>query len=87
MSIGYSMTEQALLDLLRKKKHLTAQEATSLYYGKGEAPFYAEQTIRSALARLQKKAEFNREPFTITSEKKAGQPIAFVFSQKARIRA
>lgn len=87
MSIKYSATEQALLDLLKKNKRLTAQEVTNLYYGKGDSPFYAEQTIRSALARLQRKVDFNGEPFRITSEKVPGQSIVFVFSQKSRIRA
>lgn len=86
-TISYSTTELAILALLKKKKRLTAQELTNLYYGKDTAPLYAEQTIRSALSRLQKKIDYNHESFTITLEKKTGQNIVFVFGQKARIRA
>ena len=84
--IDYSETERALLVLIKKKKRMTAQEAVELYYGKGAKPFYAEQTIRSALSRLQRKVLANAEPFKIELVKEPGLPKVFVFAEKTRAR-
>ena len=84
--INYSETEQTLLALIKRKKRLTAKEAMELYYKSNDMPFYADQTIRSALARLQRKVVTNKEPFTIHLEKQPGKPKVFVFAEKHRSR-
>lgn len=88
MSVGYSPIELDLIALLKKRKRLTVLEMVALHYGDDERarPFHAQQTIRSALYRLQKKMAYNKEPFQISLEKQLGRNMVYVFGKPEKAR-
>jgi hypothetical protein len=76
--IGYSPTENKMLELLRKYGELDTEQLTNKHYGARERPWHAKIVINSAMRVLAAKIARNKEPFTIEASKPAGQgPMSY----------
>lgn len=78
MTVQYSPTEQALLDLLTgAKTEMDIHQLADAYYCQGrERPWHAEVVIRSAMNSLIQKAVTNDEAFRVERVKQAGNRAA-----------
>jgi len=74
MTVNYSPTEQALIDLLQvAKKPLDVRELVALIYCQKAKPWHAEIVIRSAMKSLVVKAATNGEKFRVERSRVPGQ--------------
>lgn len=74
MSVHYSRSEQAILDIMKARKEpMSVQDIAEVYYTTHPPkPFNSEKTIQGSIYTLMRKIEMNKEAFIIERVRKPG---------------